>query len=526
MIGVCCADDELATAAELFELFKTPWSRYDDGAPHDVVIVSTPRPPSSFDARLVIVLSPTASSEAASAATGRPVLIESEGISLPVYCGVRDDPVVVERNGVDRTVVRCGYDLLSEVRYLLVHGQPPEHAHTPTLDLHVELLRRWIAAAGVSFAEIPPAPAGADFVACLTHDVDFLGMRRHRLDATLLGFLHRATIGSLIDWLAGRRSVRQLLRNWLAALAMPLVHARLLADPWIPFDRYAAVEGDLPSTFFLVPFADEAGRGVDGPADRRRAVPYGVDETAPYLGSLRARGCEVGVHGLDAWCDVTQGRAERAAVAAVTGEDALGVRMHWLFLDEGSPARLDEAGYDYDTSLGYNDAAGFRAGTAQVYRPLGCEHLLELPLVIQDTALLYPRRMHLRERAALALCEALMDRTRELGGVLTLSWHERSLAPERQWDRVYAELLAMLRDRGAAVMTARSAVTWFRLRRSVDLEGVDLSNALSLVASADVADGESMLPLRIHRAGEGRVDTAVPVEALRGLATERRAAEV
>ena len=46
-----------------------------------------------------------------------------------------------------------------------------------------------------------------------------------------------------------------------------------------------------------------------------------------------------------------------------------------------------------------------------------------------------------------------MDKMQDLGGVLRL-WHERSLAPERQWDRVYRELLATLRDRGAAVMTA------------------------------------------------------------------------
>jgi len=526
MIGVCCQDDELPVAAEFFELFKTPWSRCDEAAGHDVVIVSTPCPASSVDARLVIVLPPASGADLASQSPLRPVTVESDGIRLPIYCGVRGEPVVVERDSVDRILVRCGYNVFSEVRHLLTSGQPPEFARTPTLDLHIELLRRWIADAGVSYVEIPPVPAGADLLACLTHDVDFLGMRRHGLDATLLGFLHRATIGSLLDCVTGRRSVRQLLRNWLAALAVPLVHAHVLADPWIPFDRYAAVEGDLRSTFFVVPFAGRAGRGLDGPADRRRAVPYGVDETAPYLEPVRATGCEIGVHGLDAWCDVTRGREERAAVAAVTGADSLGVRMHWLLFDEGAPATLEEAGYDYDSSVGYNDAAGFRAGTTQAYRPLSCEHLLELPLHVQDTALLYPRRMHLRERDALDLCAVLIDRTQELGGVLTISWHERSLAPERQWDRVYGELLATLRHRGAAIMTAADAVAWFRLRRSVDLEGADVPGAAFPAERGEIADGETMLRLRSHGAGGGHVDVPVPVEALRRLASERRVAEV
>ena len=40
--------------------------------------------------------------------------------------------------------------------------------------------------------------------------------------------------------------------------------------------------------------------------------------------------------------------------------------------------------------VGYNETVGFRAGTSQVFAPIGTKHLLELPLHIQDTSLLYP----------------------------------------------------------------------------------------------------------------------------------------
>ena len=30
---------------------------------------------------------------------------------------------------------------------------------------------------------------------------------------------------------------------------------------------------------------------------------------------------------------------------------------------------LDEAGFEYDSTVGYNDAVGYRAGTSQVFRP-------------------------------------------------------------------------------------------------------------------------------------------------------------
>ena len=74
--------------------------------------------------------------------------------------------------------------------------------------------------------------------------------------------------------------------------------------------------------------------------------------------------------------------------------------MHWLCFDAQSYRRLDEAGYDYDATCGFNDAVGFKAGTTQVFRPLDAERLLELPLHVQDTALFYTGRLHMSQRAA------------------------------------------------------------------------------------------------------------------------------
>src|SRR6185503_11060583 len=140
----------------------------------------------------------------------------------------------------------------------------------------------------------------------------------------------------------GRRTLGQLLRNLLAVASLPLVYLRLLPDFWVPFDRYADIEGDLRSTFFLVPFADRPGRGHGGPRDPKREVPYGVADARGWVQWLGARGSEVAVHGIDAWCDVESGCEERDAVAAVTGDRSLGVRMHWLYFAPESFAKLDQ----------------------------------------------------------------------------------------------------------------------------------------------------------------------------------------
>src|SRR6185369_8504752 len=132
---------------------------------------------------------------------------------------------------------------------------------------------------------------------------------------------------------------------------------------------------------------------------------------------------------------------EREAVAAASEHAVAGVRMHWLFFDDESPARLENAGYAYDSTYGYNDTVGFRAGTLQVFKPLAARTLLELPLHVMDTALFYPTHLDLAPEAAKHTVAALIDEAERQGGVLTVNWHDRSIAPERLWDDFYLDLL-------------------------------------------------------------------------------------
>jgi hypothetical protein len=214
---------------------------------------------------------------------------------------------------------------------------------------------------------------------------------------------------------------------------------------------------------------------------------------------LVGAGSEVGVHGIDAWVDSARGAAEREAVARETRVPARGVRMHWLFFDEQSPARLEQAGYDYDSTAGYNDAVGFRAGTLQAFKPLAAERLLELPLHVMDTALFYPGRLGLSPDTARAAVTPLIDEAQRHGGALTVNWHDRSIAPERLWDDFYLDLLDDLKRRDPWFPTASEAVSWFRRRRSARIESVSRDGAGVRVRAR--ADGPADLPrlrVRVH----------------------------
>ena len=520
MIGIVCESREEPAVREFFELFKTPWELFDPGRSYDAIIVSgKPSVPNAGSARIVICLGNRPVDDDARAdivVSGRrtSAVVKVDGTRLPLFCGAAqvrgpgrvrgrfvDDsaPIVLEREHDGMMIVRCGYSLFSEVELLLTRGQPIEHAGSPTLDFHIGLLRRWLIEAGIEIVELHPTPPGFGLLASLTHDVDFFGIRRHICDRTLMGFLYRASVGSVIDVLRGKGSVRRMFRNWLALLALPLVHAGLLEDFWLPFERY--VEADRPwrSTFFIVPFRGRPGLATGGGIASSRAVPYQASEIGPQLRALAAQGHEIGVHGIDAWWDDDAGRHERAAVSAASGAPPTGVRVHWLYLDPTSFGTLDRAGFEYDATFGYNETVGFRAGTSQVFAPLGTQRLLELPLHIQDTSLFYPARMHRSESEALSICGQILDDVCRHGGVATISWHERSLSPERQWDRAYDQLLSLLRTRRASVRPAHEVVSWFRLRRSVDLEGACINaQSLSGIAIAENDGGPDALCVRIH----------------------------
>ena len=530
MIGVVGPAGSKDVVCEFFELFKTPWEFWRPDADYDVVIhadATAPPPP----APLVIVygaeatafdrqhgrlpgrlrLAPTLRhGQQRIPIYGRCVTIPSSGGAAPVVLADTDEAVAqVFRDGAC-TRVRVGYELFHEVAYLLTTGQTPVNAAVPTLDAHIAFLRSCILDSGLPVVEIPPTPPGHPFVVCLTHDVDHPAIRLHWFDHTMLGFLHRAVVGSLVGLCTGRTRPAAVRRNLVAALTLPLVHLGLMKDFWGTFDRYLEIERGLGSTFFVIPVRRQPGRTVSGKAPWMRASSYGAADIAPKLSGIHAAGAEIGVHGIDAWIDAASGTDERSRVSCVTGTPADGVRMHWLYWDEGAPRRLEDAGFGYDSTFGYNETVGFRAGTLQAFRPIGARHLLEVPLTIMDTALFYPSRGNLAPEQAKSVVRALAECAEYHGGVLTINWHDRSLEPERLWGGFYEDLLQDLKRRAPWFATMSEAAAWFRLRRSARFEPVAHDpEATRVTLAADRAAGLPGLTLRVHRSRTSFTDRAV-----------------
>ena len=519
MIGVLSKASETRVVQEFFQLFKTPWEFCIPRNNYDIVITTREEIPQDLSARVLVIYHSHAipiddQIGVLTESRRRCDWVEWHGVEFPVYGDLAvfqpvGRPLLRHRKtfemvgsivvGSERPTVRIGFDLFYEVAFLLSHGQPAENARFATLDIHISLLRAVMVSLGVPFVEVPPVPTGYDFMACLTHDVDFVGIRDHRCDHTMWGFLYRCLVGSLLRALEGKLPWSKCLRNWTAALSLPLVHLGLRDDFWLEFERYMEIERESGSTFFFIPFKNAAGTLGSIPAPKRRAAKYDVVEIKEQVLELVKNGCEVGLHGIDAWQNLQSAQSEQSRIREVTGQLDVGIRMHWLYWKESSPKTFEEAGFAYDSTFGYNDAVGFRAGTTQPFCPLSAGRLLELPLNIQDSAMFYPDRMMLSETEALNACRELIHSMSLWGGALTVNWHTRSLSPERLWGDFYAKLLREIQTHRVWFGTAQEIVGWFRKRRALRFDSVQFEdNGVRVALSSPTGSSDPSFTVRIH----------------------------
>jgi len=494
VIGVIAKSDEKNIVQEFFELFKTPWEFYREGELYDVLLCCGENCGIQNEALTVIYSAEKVRLDSLleinSLPQNDPEELVWKGVAFPIYTKM----LVLECGGIaaltskasgnicgvlinqnQQKIVRIGYDLFREVAFLLSSGQPVEYAEVPTLEVHIDILRDLMREAGVPFIEIPPVPYGYGYITCLTHDIDFAAVRNHKFDHTMFGFLYRAMWRTLCDALKRKVPWQKLWSNLRAVLSLPAVYAGFAKDFWAQFDRYLEVEKGLRSTFFFLPFQGTPGAGTCEVAPGKRAGKYDIDDQREHILKIQSEGCEIGLHGIDAWGDPEKGKREVKRIASVTGRPVSGVRIHWLYLSKESPKLLEQAGLTYDSTWGYNEAVGFRAGTAQAYRPLDTEGFLELPLLIQDTAMFYSGRMGLREDKAFILCQEVMKNVSAYGGVLVINWHDRSLEPERLWGDFYKKLLNEIKSRRVWFGTGSEVTQWFKRRRLVRFNQVEMN---------------------------------------------------
>ena len=247
------------------------------------------------------------------------------------------------------------------------------------------------------------------------------------------------------------------------ALAVAPVHRLRGTDPNWRFEEIVAEEhrhGAHGSTFFVLAAHHDPHDG---------AAPDAYDELRPKLvETILATGAEVGLHGsYTAADDEARLREEKATLEALAGT-VEGHRFHYLRGDpHGNIPRLD---FRYDTTLGFPDAVGFRAGIARPFHPWDFEReapadVLEIPLAAMDATLAEERYLGLSAKRAEPRLTALLDWAAANGGAFSILWHPDRFDPLTSggWDRLYSRVLEGVQERGGSCVSAgelSSHSTW------------------------------------------------------------------
>jgi len=327
-----------------------------------------------------------------------------------------------------------------------------------------ELSRRiesWCARRGMTAAPLERWRTGARFAVVLSHDVDDISSVSLVEAARLLG---RAR--SPLSY-AARRSVAQMGR------AMTRLGA--VDDPYWRFDQWAREEESygFRSTFFVFPPRPARPHEFDPLYRLEDAIRF-EGRRQPFSEVLRAlgrRGFEIGLHAsYRSHRSAAQLASEKAQIERAVGLPVAGIRQHFLRFDLSTTWRAQaEAGFAYDSTLGYNEAIGFRAGIAAPYRAWDATRraalpLLELPLTVMDGALFRTLRLNAEQAARRTIDQ--IDLVEKVGGLAVLLWHPNG-ADERQfpgWWSSYRDVLADLSRRSAWVTTGAEIAAWWRER--------------------------------------------------------------
>jgi len=175
----------------------------------------------------------------------------------------------------------------------------------------------------------------------------------------------------------------------------------------------------------------------------RRDANYTIDASGPthLLHSLEAQGLEVGVHGSYTCLDTPNGLADEYHCMRERGFHPQGGRQHWLrFTLDRLISALERSGALYDTSIGWAERIGYRAGACFAFPPYNFQEerpatFLEIPLAVMDWTLRFEHGGDRKGDGYTEVAELLATSRRYGWGGVSVLWHPAAfggawLAPE------------------------------------------------------------------------------------------------
>jgi hypothetical protein len=309
----------------------------------------------------------------------------------------------------------------------------------------------------------PTWPDGKPFAVCLTHDVDVVS-----------SYSLRQSLRAIQKQLLHGDSAIEKVKAFLRA-GINLARVGEQKDPLHCYERWLGVEKEVGghSTFFFWPGWRNVTRHhhTDCTYELFDSVVFDNQRctVAEMIREINRQGWEIGLH--PSWYsfdDADELKRQKESLEQALGTELISIRQHHLHYDiRVTPAVQAEAGFIYDSTLGFNDNIGFRFGTCYPWKlhDLKAEkelELTEIPLIVQDGAMLdYRKGMRLDEDTAFQYVHLITETLEKVGGVLTILWHPDQIINPHWWN-LYHRTLKYLQQKDPWFASVREIGEWWK----------------------------------------------------------------
>ncbi len=258
----------------------------------------------------------------------------------------------------------------------------------------------------------------------ISHDVDHLTPWEHKKDLIVPKFILRA----IIEYSTGHISFKEFYLRWKSLFNNKWQNLQELMD----FDK----SNQIPSTFFV---ALNSGSGLS----------YDQKQAKHWIEKIIQNGFDIGVHGIE-YRNFSKIKRELDVFKGITGMSEIGIRIHYMKMEDYTLGLLQDAGYMFDSSIyGLKDCFRYNK-------------IWEFPLHIMDRMVIFFKRKWLSEPwdKIVKRTYSIIDlATEENIRYLTVLFHDYYFNDMfSTWKRWYEDLIEYLKNREARFLDYKTAI--------------------------------------------------------------------
>ncbi len=278
-------------------------------------------------------------------------------------------------------------------------------------------------------------PDNKKFAVCLTHDIDVLFFSKKEIIKQVIkkniGVSYNKPLPGLYSLIDKRKS--------------PLFNVRQIVEIEKKYNAN--------STFFFLALKKN-----------ERDFNYKIYEIEDVFKIIKDNNSEIGLHaGHHAYNDLNKLKEEKNSLENCVKAKIIGIRNHFLKFSTPQTWEIQSfAGFKYDTSYGYNDAAGFRNGLCHPFSPFNSSSnkyvdIMEIPLTLMDCTL--DRYMRLDINNSWKYIKKFIDKVEQVGGIFNLLWHNSYFFEGNL--ELYVKILDYCQSKGAWLTSGENIYKWW-----------------------------------------------------------------